>query len=247
MKKLISIVCPTHKRPKLQKRFARYVHDNCYDSKYSEIIFGIDNNDQLALQAAEELKQEYGDNFIRTCLVEPDQEKIASIVNSCASIARAQIVGNAADDVVFKSKNWDITVLKEFEKSEDKIILLWGDDGLWDAALASHYFLHKNWIKTVGHMQPTHFYADWTDHWMQRLAKRLGRAVVIHDRERLFLEHLHAEFDGMEKDETYYKVKKMRERNKTEGIDIDSPELRNLHNEEYEKLASFIKNFKIKE
>ena len=246
-KKLISIVCPTHRRAKLQYRFAENVYENAYDPDRSEIIFGIDNNDEIALETAEGLKEIYGNDFIKISLVEPG-ENLPNISNICAKSARGPIIGNAADDVVFRSKNWDITVLKEFQKYDDKILLLWSDDGLWGGALASHYFLHRNWIKTLGHVQPTHFHADWTDHWNQRLATKLGRAKVIRDRRLLFLEHLHAEHGGMEPDETYWKVKAKREKNVEEGLhfDVNNPpeELQKMHDIEYEKLYNFIQNYK---
>jgi len=247
-KKLISVICPTHRREKLQTRFADFVHKNCYNPKYSEIVFGIDNNDEIAISTANKLKEKYGDEFIRVCLVEPG-EKLANISNICAkTTCRGAILGNAADDVVYRSKDWDVVVLKEFAKYEDKILLLWSDDGLWGGSLASHYFIHKNWVKVLGHVQPTYFYADWTDHWNQRLATQLGRAKLITDRNKLFIEHLHAEHGGMEKDETYWKVKEKRERNVKEGLNFDfhnpPPELKKFHQVEYEKLFNFIKQFK---
>ena len=54
---------------------------------------------------------------------------------------------------------------------------------------------------------------------------------------------MHAEHGGMEKDETYYKVKERRDKNNTEGINIDSPELKRIHDAEYEKLKNFIDNY----
>jgi hypothetical protein len=245
--KLISIICPTHKRPALQRRFAKCVYENCYDPRYSEIVFGIDEDDQVALDVAEELKKQYGEDFIRVCTITPG-ENLPNISNICArEVARGQIYGNAADDVVFRSKNWDVVVLQEFEKYDDKILLLWSDDGNWGGSLASHYFVSKNWVRALGHIQPTHFHADWTDHWNQRLANRVGRAKVILSRERLFLQHLHAEHGGMEKDETYWKVKEKRERNVKEGrhFDANNPpaEFLKLHDLEYEKLVNFINNY----
>tara|TARA_R100000008_G_C3571617_1_gene162519 strand:- start:157 stop:900 length:744 start_codon:yes stop_codon:yes gene_type:complete len=241
--KLISILCPTHKRPELQTRFAYYVYENCSNPENCEIVFGIDSDDEVAIETANKLKKRCKGDFISICLVEPNQKRLSDIVNLCATAARGEILGTAADDVIFRSENWDLTILEEFNKFEDKIMLLWSDDGLWGAQLASHYFVHKNWIRAVGHAQPSHFYADWTDHWIQRLALKLGRAVPVRDRQRLFLEHMHAEHGGMEKDETYYKVKERRDKNNTEGINIDSPELKRIHDAEYEKLKNFIDNY----
>ncbi len=249
MSKLISLVCPTHKRPTLQKRFADSVFDTCYKKSIVEIIFAIDEDDLVARETAKEIQQKHGEDSVRIALVNPDLERLAEIVNECVEVCppRGGVIGNLADDTVFRSKRWDVTVLREFEKYEDKILLLWGDDGLWGGSLASHFFLHKNWIKTLGHMQPTHFYADWTDHWMMRLAKRLGRAKVIKDRSKLFIEHLHAEHGGMEKDETYFLVKERREKNVAQGINFshdNAPKrLEQFHEEEYIKLKYFIDNY----
>lgn len=245
MTKEISIICPTHKREVLQTRFAQNVYDNCSNPANCEIVFGIDNNDEIALKTAENLRSIYGEDFIRVCLIEPG-ENIPNISNICFPICRGKIIGNAADDVVFRSKNWDLTIIEEFSKYPDKILLLWSDDGLWGGSLASHYFLHQNWINTTGHVQPTFFHADWTDHWNQALANKLGRGVAIKDRNRLFLQHLHAEFGGMEKDETYWKMKERRERNVTEGLTFHNPteQMKLSHELEYLKLKKFIEEFK---
>lgn len=245
MNKKISIICPTHRRKELQTRFAKNVYDNCSNSDLCEIVFGIDNNDEIALETYDNLKNQYGEHFIRAVLINPG-ENIPNISNICFPHCRGQIIGNAADDVVFRSKDWDQTVINEFSKYPDKILLLWSDDGLWGGSLASHYFLHENWIKTTGHVQPTFFHADWTDHWNQKLANNLGRGVLIRDRNKLFLEHLHAEFNGMEKDETYWKMKERREKNVAEGLSFHkpTPEMKAAHELEYLKLKKFIEEFK---
>lgn len=244
--KKISIICPTHRRKKLQIRFADSVFSNCSDIQNCEIVFGIDNNDEIALETAKELIDKYGDENIKVCLIEPG-EKIPNISNICAkNTCSGEIIGNAADDVVFESKNWDLTVIEEFSKYPDGILLLWSDDGLWGGNLASHYFIHRNWVETLDQVQPTFFHADWTDHWNQELATRLGRGKLIKDRDKLFLRHLHAEHGGMEKDETYWKVKAKRERNVAEGLTFHkpTPEMIKHFNLQYQKLKKFIEEYK---
>ena len=245
IEKKISVICPTHRRAKLQTRFAEKVYENCSSPEDCEIIFGIDNDDEIALKTAEELIERFGEDFIRVCLIEPG-ENLPNISNICArTTARGFIYGNAADDVVFKSKNWDSVVLNEFDKFDDKILLLWSDDGNWNGTLAAHYFVSKNWFDVLGHIQPTFFHADWTDHWNQTLAKSVGRAKVIMNRETLFLHHLHAELGGMEKDETYWKVKAKRERNVKEGLTFHNPteEMKIAFAEQRLKLMKFIKDY----
>lgn len=71
MTKEISIICPTHKRKVLQTRFAENVYNNCSNPSTCEIVFGIDNNDEVGLTTAESLRSKYGEDFIRVCLIEP--------------------------------------------------------------------------------------------------------------------------------------------------------------------------------
>lgn len=248
MNKKISFVCPTLNRSVLQTRLTNSIFQNAANPSQVEIIFGINDNDPVALETAKQLQLEYGEQSVKFKLVSPD-EKLPNISNICAiECASGDIIGNIADDVLIESKNWDVTVIEEFSRYPDGILLLWSDDGLWGGSLASHYFIHKNWIKALGHVQPTHFHADWTDHWNQRLAEKVGRTKCIKDRSRLFLHHLHAEFGGMEKDDTYWKVKEKRERNVKEGLKFNGPNipshLLEMHDMDYKKLMTFIRGFK---
>ncbi len=248
MNKKISFVCPTMNRKSLQIRLADSIFNNAYNPDAVEIVFGINNDDKVAQEGADELQSKYGEDKIKVMLVSPD-EKLPNISNICArEAASGEIIGNIADDVVMESNNWDLTVIQEFSKYPDGILLLWSDDGLWGGSLAAHYFVHKNWVRALGHVQPTHFHADWTDHWNQRLAEKVGRTKCIRDRSKLFLHHLHAEFGGMEKDETYWKVKEKRERNVKEGLNFNGPNipthLLEMHDIEYKKLITFIRGFK---
>ena len=241
MNKKISFVCPTLNRKTLQTRLTDSIFQNACNPDDVEIIFGINDDDPVALETSNELKKKYGDHSIKVKIVSPD-EKLANISNLCSEEAAGDIIGNIADDVVVESKNWDLTVIEEFSKYPDGILLLWSDCGLWNGTLAAHYFIHKNWIKTLGHIQPTFFYADWTDHWNQTLATRIGRAKLITDKNRLFLRHLHAEFGHMEKDDTYWKVKAKRERNVEEGLTFHNPtpEMEKAFSEQLNKLKDYI-------
>lgn len=245
MAKKISIICPTHQRSTLQTRFTDRVFSNCNDINNCEIVFGIDKDDDEALTTANTLAEKYGPPQVKVYKINPG-EKIPNISNLCFAGCSGDIIGNAADDVVFESKNWDVTVAEEFAKYPDGILLLWSDDGIWGGSLASHYFMHRNWIAAAGYIQPTYFHADWTDHWNQTLANRLGRGKLIRDRNRLFLRHLHAEFGGMEKDETYWKVKAKRERNVKEGLSFHNPteEMKQAFESQYQRMKKFIEDFK---
>jgi len=237
-KEFISVLCPTHKRPQLQRRFAEFVFKNCSDSSLMEIVFGIDNNDTIALEVADELKLQFGDERIAVKLFDPG-EKMSNFANLCFSIAKGDIIANAADDVIFRSQNWDIVAREAFGLFKDKIILLWSDDGLWNGELASHTFIHRNWVKALGYVNPPYFVADWTDKWNQEIAVLIGRGVFVANRDHLFLEHMHVEAGKMEKDETHLKTRALA--NKQNGHFLyNTPELVAKRNEDRLKLIKFI-------
>lgn len=246
-KKLISLLCPTLARPEGQKRLARSVYNTCNFKEKCEIVFGIDNNDKLAKDTVYQLKEELNNDFINYVEVEPGK-KLAQIINTCANNAASNyILGCVADDCIFESNNWDIFVLRQFSRYADGILLLWPDDGIWGGSLASHYFISRKWQQVIGHVQPEYFYADWTDHWMQRLAEYVGRTCRVREREKLFIRHMHVEHSDAPEDSTHWKVKERRERNVKEGLNFGVGTtplwLQQAHEQEKQKLVNYIKQF----
>lgn len=244
MKPKISIICPTHKRSQRQKIFAESVMSNCSDPSAIEIIFGIDNNDEEAIATFFEISKIYGKDVIQLCLFPPN-EKMSNFANLCYKVASGEIIGNFADDVVFRSKDWDVVVRSCFDAVEDKILLLWSDDGIWGGQLASHTFLHKNWVETLGYINAPYFHTAWTDKWSQEVAESIGRGCAILDRNILFLEHMHASVGKMEIDETSRKSARI----SVEHNDLDtytSQEMREKRNSDINKLQKFIEEFHAK-
>lgn len=241
MPEFISVLCPTRKRPELQKRFAQKVIENVHDSKSIEIIFGIDHDDSEALEAAKKLQDLYGQDLVRYKILS-EHDNLSKFNNECYKIARGEIIGNFADDVIFHSSRWDEIVRSFFQKYEDRIALVWSDDGIWGGQLASHAFLHKNWIETLGYVSPPYFAADWSDKWNQEIAQSLGRDCVILDQNLLFFEHAHVIVGKMEADETYYRNRKRAGENR--GCDLyHSEEIVEKRRQDIEKLANFIRRF----
>lgn len=242
MGEIISVLCPTHKRPERQKSFAQSVIQNCKNLDLVEIVFGIDNNDDMALKATQELQAEYGDSLIRYTLIEPG-ERMSNLMNFCYKAAKGEIFCNVADDIIFRSKNWDQFVREAFSTVEDRIMLLWSDDGIWGGQLASHTFVHKNWVDAVGYINPPYFYSGWADKWNQEIAERLGRGSLVLDRDVLFLEHMHVSVQKMERDETAQKTIDLSEKHDGHAL-YTSQEMITKRHEDYEKLKNFIDQYK---
>ena len=50
--------------------------------------------------------------------------------NRCYEISSGDIVMHCGDDIRFRTKGWDTKVLNKFKEYKDKIVLVYGDDGI---------------------------------------------------------------------------------------------------------------------
>jgi glycosyl transferase/beta-hydroxylase protein BlmF len=98
---------------------------------------------------------------------------------------------HAGDDIRFTTPGWDTQVRQAFAQSQDKILLVQGDDLSPNReVLATHGFLHRRWVETVGYFLPPLFSCDWNDVWLTEIADALERRVML----PFVTEHQHYSF-----------------------------------------------------
>jgi hypothetical protein len=119
---------------------------------------------------------------------------------------------HCGDDIVFRTPGWDMLVREAFASSQDKILLVHGDDCSPNTdALATHGFLHRTWVETVGYFVPPYFSSDWNDVWLTEVADQIGRRVKI----PIVTEHLHYAFGKAERDQN---TDEREERGRRDGV-----------------------------
>ena len=98
------------------------------------------------------------------------------------------------DDVQVKTQNWDQIIMDQFNRYQDKILMvvpsdgrkkgnknlsdkskLWGDDPL----PAAHFAVHKNWTNTLGYLAPPFFWHWYVDSYTQKVARKLNRCLYL--------------------------------------------------------------------
>lgn len=204
----ISVLCPTRRRMSWMRRLAKSCFDTCYDKKQVEIVFGIDDDDHESIETAKDLQKEYSEHNIVYTVWPRKKYVFSDLINQVSYVANGQIFNLVGDDAKFMSKNWDEIVLQEFDKFEDKIVMVHVNDGQSIAPrLACHPFMHANWRDAVGYLLPPYFHGDWADYWItdvvREISSALGQARKVYQ-PNIFIEHLHPELGKAEKDETYY-------------------------------------------
>jgi len=108
--------------------------------------------------------------------------------NRCWEQADGEIGWHGNDDIRFRTSGWDTAIRAEFEAVPDRILFVHGADGIQNAALGTHGFLHRRWTDTMGTFVPPYFSSDYNDTWLTEVADRLGRRRYL---PQIETEHLH--------------------------------------------------------
>jgi hypothetical protein len=179
--KEISILVPTRNRVDLLKGMVSSVFDTAADKEAVEVLCYVDEDD-------ENTKKIIGGLNAR-CFVEPRLFNIQKCVNFLCGKANGQIVMYGNDDIVFRTPKWDSIVKEVFDRYDDKIALCYGYDGIQPKGWLSTFgFVHKNWVNVIGYVLNESFPFDYSDGWINDVAKVIDRNVYVD----IYIEHLHS-------------------------------------------------------
>ena len=181
---MISFSCPSRGRPDLAKRLVDTATET--QKGQTEFLFYL-NDDDEKLEEYKDLLDE------KHYTIGPNQSTCYSW-NLMANKASHDIVMLMGDDVQIQTQDWDQLIVDQFNKYEDKILMVVPSDGrrkgtqnlgkevkLWeDKPLpAAHFAVHKNWINTLGYLAPPYFWHFFVDSYTQKVAKKLNRCLYL--------------------------------------------------------------------
>jgi hypothetical protein len=193
---LISVLVPSRGRPEMFGRMYDSIRGTVTYPRSVEVVLWIDDDDDSAI--------EYPwitDDDVLIRMIRGPRRLLSECWNECYQQARGEILMHAGDDITFNTPGWDIRVREEFTKLPDRIGLVFGEDLSTNFPdLATHGFLHRRWVETVGYFLPPLFSSDWNDVWISEVAKQLGRLVPMPD---VVIEHHHHSFGKAEYDQTH--------------------------------------------
>lgn len=177
---MISVLCPSRGR----STFARELLESIRATAASnvELILRLDDDDPFLGEYADLVTGSDVRFLIGPRIV------LSRCWNEAADAATADIMMLCGDDIRFRTADWDLRVHQEFSLCPDRLVLVHGRDGIQDAKVATHPFLHRRWVETVGYFVPPLFASDWNDMWLTEVADALGRRRYLPD---IYTEHLH--------------------------------------------------------
>ena len=182
---MISFCIPSRGRPDLAKRLVDTATST--QTGKTEFLFYL-NEDDTTLEKYKDLLDE------KHYTVGPNQSTCYSW-NLMARKAKHDIVMLMGDDVQIQTQGWDNIIVNEFNRYQDRILMVVPSDGrmkgtlkynmdkpnLWsDKPLpAAHFAVHKNWINTLGYLAPPFFWHWHVDSYTQKVARKLGRCLYL--------------------------------------------------------------------
>jgi len=193
---VISILCPTRNRPEQLTRMAQSVADTVSGLGQVEILFYVDNDDQISVPAIEAL--EFGEKVGINYKVGP-RVVLTQAWNELLPIAKGDLFMQGNDDVIFRSPSWNVAFQGMFDASPDKIWFAHGsDEGMHFQNFGAHGVVHKKWVDAIGYFIPPYFESDFGDKWLNDVANAIKRRIYL----PVIIEHMHFMFNKAKKDST---------------------------------------------
>jgi len=236
----ISLLCPTRNRPDgLEKMWSSAIENASEPSKI-ELVLYIDDDDQSSLIKSKDLTGRFGDQ-INITIGKRGEEIYSNLHNVCCSNARSDIVFGCADDLIFRTKEWDLIAIDKFDEVPDKIAYIFSNDGHWGDKLGTHGFFHKRWFDTLGYLSPPLFTVDYSDNYVNDLANAINRRFYV---DNVLIEHMHWTFGKMKMDQTAIEAHQRRHNTNNAAI-YTNAETTQRRMSDVEKLLTIINGEKI--
>lgn len=188
---MISVLCPTRNRPDILQRMVVSIHETAI-GKWDCVVY-VDEDDKETQRVCREhedaIKMVVGPRVILT-----------DCWNRCLPKAEGNILMQANDDIIFRTKGWDLMVEGAFAQCPDKILMVHGNDmGMHNERFGPHPFVHRRWVEVAGYFIPPYFWSEFGDTWLNDVFNGVNRRKYV----PADIEHMHYEFRKAPLDRTY--------------------------------------------
>lgn len=195
----ISLLVPSRERLNLKLTLLSSIITTVSNIENIELIFGVDEDDptrEVAYKISKAIP------FIKIIDIKNDGKFIGinKIWNLLVPHAAGDILGYIGDDMIFKTPNWDIEIIKEFSDNlpSDKIKLVHCYDGFRNRdEICVNAFLHRKYVDIIGYLCREEFLINWSDQWLYQSFKAFDRVSYRPD---IHIHHNHWVFGKRARD-----------------------------------------------
>lgn len=196
----ISLLLPTRGRPALLQRLFDSIVATTENLPALEVILYIDEDDLPSQQIEHP-------SLSLVKLIKRPGETMGRMNQTCFEASRGRFVMLMNDDVIFRTKAWDVRTLDAFARFPDDIALVYGNDLHQRESVATLPILSRAVCDVLGGICPRDYLNVYIDvHLLdvfKKLAK-LGHQRIAYLAEVIF-EHMHHEVGKSSMDATYVK------------------------------------------
>jgi hypothetical protein len=195
----ISLLVPSRERLNLKLTLISSIITTVSDISNISLYFGIDDDDptrEITLKICNAIP------FVKFIPIHNNGKFIGlgKMWNELARNTSDDIFGYIGDDMIFKTPNWDILILNEFNNCpKDNIKLVHCNDGYHGPKLSVNAFVHRKYFELIGYFCREEFLINWSDQWMYQVFKAFNRVTYIPD---MLIQHNHWVFGNRPKDST---------------------------------------------
>ena len=159
-----------------------------------EFCVYLDSRDSL------DLKRIIGTNYNIKIFKGP-RLPTSSMTNFMYSQSSGEILMYAADDILFKTQDWDSIVAEILinPRTEPRVLMT-NDLSITKGKNATHAFVSRAFCEVLDYLLPPYFESEFCDTWITEIAQKSKTLVY---REDLIVEHMHHLWGKANVDETY--------------------------------------------
>jgi hypothetical protein len=195
----IAILVPSRERMNNRLTLISSIITTVKDINNVTLYIGVDADDST-LPLAEKISQAIP--FVKIVTIENNGQFIGlgKMWNILAETSTEDIISMIGDDMVFKTKNWDEEILKEFEAvPADKIQAVHCNDDCHGSKLAVNLFCHRRYHEIMNGFMREEFKINWVDQWLHQLFSAFNRLKYRGD---IMIEHRHWVLGKTKRDNT---------------------------------------------
>jgi hypothetical protein len=183
----ISLLLATKDRPDKLRLCLESIYVTINNFNNIELIIGLNELDINGQEVVKEFINKYNGVINNKIFIFKEPYFLNDKYNYLGHQAANNLILAIADDLQFKTPGWDKIVIDEFEKvPEDKIFLMWINDGAGSPELPRHYIIHKNWMNIVGNYSANCLIHYYSDNWIYEIATKLDRKKYL---ENIVVDH----------------------------------------------------------
>jgi len=171
----ISVIIVTRGRPDSLEATIESAFSTAKTNNVEFIVY-VDDDDQETIERCELLTYPKLKVFKG-----PRPHIIAEAYNVVYEHCSNDIIMVCCDDIRFMTVGWDQLVIDKFDKIDDKIGIVYGNDLVKGEKMATLPFMHRNWIDIVGYILPPYFIRENGDTWLTEVSNMINRRIYIPD------------------------------------------------------------------